>query len=116
MINAKEKSSTGMAVGSLIMGLLSLLTSFIMIFTPLFSGLAIAFSWLSRGNSKMKGAAIIGNILAVIAMIVSISVFCMLIAWIVGHLAGAGISGLNQMFDWMQPYIRQLLDSIGGLM
>lgn len=63
-----------MSLASLVFGILAVLSSFIVVFTPLFAGLAITFAWLSRGDKRMSNQAAAGNVLAVISIAVSIAV------------------------------------------
>ncbi len=82
MDNVKAKSNS-LSLASLIFGILALMGSVLIIPTPFTAGLAITFSWLSRGDKKLSNQAIAGNILAVIAIAVSLIVLIMLFSVIV---------------------------------
>ena len=79
-MNNIKASSNGLSLASLVFGILAVIGSFVIIPTPLFAGLAITFSWLSRGDRRMSNQALAGNILALIAIAVSIIIFVVIIA------------------------------------
>lgn len=78
MNNIKADSNT-MSLAALVFGILSVLGSLVVVPTPLFAGLAITFSWLSRGDKRMSNQALAGNILAVIAICISLIVAAVLL-------------------------------------
>lgn len=88
VLSAFEKGSTmeeikskanSMSLAALIFGIIAVLGSFTVVLTPLFAGLAVTFALLSRGDKKMCGQAIAGNVLAVFAVAVSIIVLIALV-------------------------------------
>ena len=79
-MNNIKASSNGLSLASLVFGILAVIGSFVIVPTPLFAGLAITFSWLSRGDRRMSNQALAGNILALIAIAVSIIIFVVIIA------------------------------------
>lgn len=78
-MNNTKAESNSMSLASLVFGILAVLSSFIVVLTPLFAGLAITFAWLSRGDKHMSNQAIAGNILAVISIVVSFAVLMSII-------------------------------------
>ena len=73
-MNTIKAGSNSMSLAALVFGILAVLASIVVIPTPLLAGLSITFSWLSRGNKRMSNQALAGNILAVIAIIISLIV------------------------------------------
>lgn len=73
-MNTIKASSNSMSLAALVLGILAVLASILVIPTPLFAGLSITFSWLSRGDKRMSNQALAGNILAVIAIVISLIV------------------------------------------
>ncbi len=69
-----------MSLASLVFGILAVIGSFVVVPTPLLAGLAITFAWLSRGDRRMGNQAIAGNILALIAIAISIIILTVIIA------------------------------------
>ena len=74
-----KAGSNGMSLAALVFGILAVLGSFVIAPTPLLSGLAITFSWLSRGDKKMCNQAVAASILAVIAIIISLVVMSVIL-------------------------------------
>ena len=93
-MNNIKASSNGLSLASLIFGILAVLGSFMMITTPIFSGLAITFAWLSRGDKKMSNQAIAGNILAFIAIAISLILLTILLFYMIVWAA----EGLDALF------------------
>lgn len=73
-MNETKAASNNMSLAALIFGILAVLGSFTVVLTPVFAGLAITFSWLSRGDKRMCTQAVVGNVLGVIAIVISIIV------------------------------------------
>ena len=98
MNNIKAGSNT-MSLAALVFGILSVLGSLVVVPTPLFAGLAITFSWLSRGDRKMSNQALAGNILAVVAILISLFVLGLLL--VVCFLAGRqGTYYVHRFWQW----------------
>ena len=66
--------TNGLSLAALIFGILAFLGSFAVVPTPFCASLAVMFSWLSRGDKKMNGQAVAGNVLAVAAVVISLVV------------------------------------------
>ncbi len=78
-MNTIKADSNTMSLAALVFGILSLLGSLVIVPTPLFAGLAITFSWLSRGDRRMSNQALAGNILAVFAIGISLIVLTIIV-------------------------------------
>ena len=78
-MNTVKAGSNSMSLASLVFGILAVLGSIVIIPTPFLAGLAITFSWLSRGDRKMSNQALAGNILAVAAILISLFVLGLLL-------------------------------------
>lgn len=97
-MNNIKASSNGLSLASLIFGILAVLGSFMMFTTPIFSGLAITFAWLSRGDKKLSNQAIAGNILAIIAIVISLIIFIILLFYMIVW-AAEGLDALFYTFE-----------------
>ncbi len=73
-MNTIKAGSNGMSLAALVFGIMAVLGSIVVIPTPLLAGLSITFSWLSRGDKRMNNQALAGNILSVIAIVISLIV------------------------------------------
>ncbi len=67
----EKKAANGLAVASLVMGILAIVTSFFMI-GIIFAGTGITLALLSRGDSSMHGVAIGGLVCSVVAVFISV--------------------------------------------
>ena len=103
MSDQLKAGANGLSIASLLFGILALLTSITVIPVLFFASLAIMFSWLSRGNRRMNGQALAGNILAIISIIISICVVVALIFGVLGWTGGAhsGLT-LREMFEYVK--------------
>ena len=72
MSDQLKAETNGLSIASLVFGIFALLTSITVVPVIFMSSMAIMFSWLSRGNRRMNGQALAGNILAIISIIISI--------------------------------------------
>lgn len=72
MSNQTYAKPNGLSLAALIFGILAFLGSFCVLTTPFLASMAVMFSWLSRGDRKMNGQAIAGNILALAAAVISL--------------------------------------------
>lgn len=91
--------TNGMSVAGFIFGLFCLLTAFVISFVPLFAGLSICLSILSRGDQRMNWFAKFGIIFSVTGMILAfVEGFAIL-----SSLPG-GLSGLfERLIPWTDP-------------
>ena len=88
--------ANALSLASLVFGILAVLGSFVIVPTPMLSGLAITFSWLSRGDKRMNSQALAGSILAAIAIVISLIVFGVIMAACVA----AGRQGVSFFEAW----------------
>ena len=72
-----RRVANGLAIASLVMGILAIVTSIFMI-GIIFAGLGISFALLSRGAGSMHGVAIGGLVCSIVALIISFLVLVFL--------------------------------------
>ncbi len=94
-----KAGSNSMSLASLVFGILAVLGSCVVIPTPFFAGLAITFSWLSRGDRRMNNQALAGNILAIVAIIISLFVLSLIV--VACFLANRqGVYYMHRFWQW----------------
>lgn len=98
-MNTVKAGSNSMSLASLVFGILAVLGSCVIFPTPFLAGLAITFSWLSRGDRRMSNQALAGSILAAVAILISLFVLVLIIA--VCLLANKeGVYYLHRYWQW----------------
>ena len=105
MSDQLKAETNGLSIASLVFGIFALLTSSTVVPVIFMSSMAIMFSWLSRGNRRMNGQALAGNILAIISIIISIGVVIAILSGILGW-AGGAHSGLT-----LQEILQQIREN-----
>ncbi len=104
-----KAESNGLSVASFIFGILALLSSFVMVLTPFFAPMAIAFAWLSRGKGKMHWQAVAGNLLALLSIVISIAVLMVLCVVFMAAISAA-LSGLDT--ETLRSALEQILANL----
>lgn len=74
----EKRAANGLAVASLVMGILGIITSFFIV-GIIFAGIGITLALLSRGDSSMHGVAIGGLVCSIIAVLIAIASFAVII-------------------------------------
>ena len=96
-MNDIKAKPNGLSLAALIFGILAVLGSFTVVGTPFLSGLAIMFSWLSRGDRKMCGQALAGNILGAAAIFISLIVAVVLAVMLANSFFGGMYGFVNML-------------------
>ena len=112
MQNNISAERNGLSTASLVFGILALIFSWSVVLTPFNSALAITFSWLSRGDKKMNGQAIAGNILGLISIIISIAVVVALLVMFMSYALDFVRQNIEPMMREIEPYIGQFLQQV----
>ena len=110
MQNNISAERNGLSTASLVFGILALIFSVFIVFTPFNAALAITFSWLSRGDKKMNGQAIAGNILGLISIVISIAVVVALFITFMHYALEFLQNNIEPMMREIEPYINQYLN------
>ena len=105
----REEHINGLAAASLVFGILAILGSVLVLPTAFNAGLAITFAWLSRGDGRMCGRAVAGNILGVVSIILSIIA---LIALIYAGIRYAQSLVMQIPMDQVQSFIDQIVAAL----
>ncbi len=112
MYEQTKAAPNALSTASLLFGILALLTSITVVAVPFTASLAITFAWLSRGNKRMNGRAVAGNVMAIVSIVLGITVLIALvlalISWLHGAATGGTIEQLEPYFEQLKPYLDQL--------
>ena len=113
IMNEQTKAApNALSNASLFFGILALLSCITVIAVPPLACLAITFSWLSRGNKRMNGRAVAGNVMAIVSIVLGIAVLAALvlalISWMHGAANGGSIPQLEPYFEQLKPYLDQM--------
>lgn len=95
----KTKTYNAMSVAGLVFGLLCMILCLSILPVPLFGGLALCFSILSRGDGHMNLLARLGIIFALIGIVVAYS----LAVWIIMTSPGFLSSIFEYLYSWTDP-------------
>lgn len=123
-MDKKAKAETnGLAVASLIFGILTLLTCWTVVLPVSQALLAFMFALLSRGNKKKCGVAKAGTLLAVIGLVFALVIAVALGRWLYdvyfgfeanGALWNSTAENIRQFFNQLGLPLDSLLNGIGG--
>lgn len=100
-----NKRSNGLAIASLIMGILSLTTTCCIYAAIPFASLAIIFSLLSRGGeAKLDSKSMVGLLLGIIGLILTILVFVYMFIFSISY-----YGGLDNLLQYSNELTNQYL-------
>lgn len=98
-----QVKNNALSVAGFIMGLISLVTSFVVVFVPFWAGLGLCFCILSRGDGRLSGLAKAGIILSVLGILAGF-IFAHLFLIYFPALGGSifhGLFSFADSFRWM---------------
>ena len=112
MYEQSKAAPNALSTASLVFGILALLTSITVVAVPFNASLAIMFSWLSRGDKKMNGRAVAGNVMALVSIVLGLAVLVALllaaVSWMHGAVSGYQFKELEPLFEQIGPILDQL--------
>lgn len=77
----EKQEVNGLGVAGLLFGVFSLLFSALVFTVPLFGGLSITFSLLSRGGKRMNTIAMVGIVLTIVSAVVALAAAAVMIIY-----------------------------------
>ena len=83
------------------------------VFYSLSTSMAIMFAWLSRGNKRMNGRAVAGNVMAIVSIVLGLVVLAAILLAAVSWLHGAASGAM--MPELLQPYFEELMPYLDGI-
>lgn len=95
----KTKKYTAMSVAGFVFGLLCFIFSFTVITAPMFGGLSICFSILSRGDKHMDWLAKIGLIFSIVGIVLAYFLGIMVIS----SMPGFWENIFERLYSWTNP-------------
>ncbi|MBQ1424320.1 MAG: hypothetical protein IIY96_07765 [Lachnospiraceae bacterium] len=113
MYEQSKAAPNALSTASLVFGILALLTSITVVAVPFMASMAIMFAWLSRGNKRMNGRAVAGNVMAIVSIVLGIVVLVAVLLAAVSWLHGAASGAM--MPELLQPYLEPLMPYLYGI-
>lgn len=77
----EKQEVNGLGIAGLLFGVFSLLFSALVFPVPLFGGLSVTFSLLSRGGKKMNTIATVGIVLTIVSVAVALAAAAVMIVY-----------------------------------
>lgn len=105
--NVKAETN-GLAVASMVFGIISILISWTMVLNLPCACLAFCFSLLSRGNKKKSGPAVAGTVMGIVSIIIGL-----VVAYSLANLAVKYFGNMLLDFDKILEEGREMLQQFG---
>lgn len=100
--------ANGLAVASLVFGIISVLLSWTVVLNIPCVCLTFAFSLLSRGNKRKCGMAVTGTVLGIVSLVIGLAAFVSLAGLALGY-----IRDLQLDFEFLLDEGRMFLQQLG---
>ena len=113
MYEQSKAAPNALSTASLVFGILALLSSITVVAVPFMASMAIMFAWLSRGNKRMNGRAVAGNVMAIVSIVLGLVVLAAILLAAVSWLHGAARGAM--MPELLQPYFEELMPYLDGI-
>lgn len=108
-MNKQVKAETnGLAIASLVFGIIGILISWTVVLNLPFACMTFAFSLLSRGNKRKCGVAAAGTILGIVSIVIGIVVSVSLLRYAIQY-----VNSMMIDYDMLLEEIREFIQQFG---